>query len=235
MHIPAGGAAVAASLIVLSSLGVSSPSMAAAVDSPNVSETSPTIEGTPPVARSGVPYEYQFTVTGGEGVKIGAAGLPDWLDLDYSTGRIYGNPGLVTDGTKFTFSLIARDNTGYDRKTFTIPVDLWGPNRDGWNVTIDNQTTHDLRLNGGSWGWGLFHSPPVLPASTMITETRGRQSVFGGPANINFTYGWSDDLNVQLDVTSGFDGSVRATCSSAGLTCTVNQAVSGAPIKITLR
>jgi Putative Ig domain len=226
--------AVIAAVIVFTSLGVATPSVAAELTAP---ATGPTIEGTPPVARPGQPYEYQFTVTGGEGLKLGAASLPDWLDLDYTTGRVYGTaPAGDVHGNQYTFSIIARDNIGYDRETFTIPVDMWGPNHDGWNITIDNQT-------GTAFEWAymhsynIFHTPETIPARTTVTDTRGRQSWFGGPANLTLNYFEVDSQSrVHLSIESWDDGYIRATCNSgSGIVCAVDRAVSWEPIKVTIR
>lgn len=89
---------------------------------------------------------------------------PAWLNLDSATGRIWGTPSPTT-ANSFTFTLIVRDINDAQSKSVTIPLDRWGPNATGWNVTIDNRTSLPLSFEGFLYSWNIYHSPRSLRRS----------------------------------------------------------------------
>lgn len=203
----------------------------------------PGIAGAPPAVVS-AQYSHAFQLAGpGTTVRLVSGSLPPGLTL---------SPAGVVSGTftdsrppSHTFELVAENaHLTSEPQSFTIaPASKWGPNHDGWNITIDNQTTSDLE-----WWWlsstNIFQTPGTIHDGTTTTDTRGTQSWFGGPANLTLNYGLGELLDgtfnlkkgeVRLKITSWEDGRVEATCTTFQTTCTVEQAVSWLPIKIVIR
>jgi hypothetical protein len=175
-------------------------------------------------------------MTGGEGLHLRGADLPGWLKLDSYTGKVSGTP-VPTTADSDTFSLIARDANGYQRKTFTIPLDRWGVNVLGWNITLDNRSDYVLSKSG--YSRNIYYAPASIGPEKVETGIRGTMSWWGGPANLTLIYetGVHDGIVgvVDLRLTSYADGRVEATCDGGWkVDCTINQAVAGAPIKITV-
>jgi hypothetical protein len=71
-------------------------------------------------------------------------------------------------------------------------IDLWGPNYDGWEWELTNDSGHELEY------WSLpgdnVESCPARLPSGAKGRVKGKRSIQGGPANCNFTYRRPDAL-----------------------------------------
>jgi hypothetical protein len=103
------------------------------------------------------------------------------------------------------------DNTGAGtaRDQQALDVD-WGPNASGWNVTIKNETNIDWTHVDQLPTDNVYYAPDSIPAQTNTDGIRGRQSIEGGPANMQVNY--CDDPRegyvLVLWITSDNDGNV---------------------------
>ena len=98
-------------------LGLATP--AHANEEATSSTSLPTVSGELGTATIGSFYEYQFTMTG-DGTHLRAADLPPGMNIDSFTGKFSGTPANRSGA--YTFSLIARNADGFERKDFTLLV-----------------------------------------------------------------------------------------------------------------
>jgi hypothetical protein len=115
----------------------------------------------------------------------------------------------------------------------------WGPNHDGWNVTVINDAGLGLSLLRPDPTDNVYYAPPYIGPGGTTTGIRGRQSLFGGPANMNFVYNGGEAAvgEVLTRITSDFSGNVTATCRAGYpgwgyLACEVVTAEANKPIVV---
>jgi hypothetical protein len=108
----------------------------------------------------------------------------------------------------------------------------WGPNANGWNLTIVNNTPWDFSLRTPFVTDNVYYAPAHIPQNAADTIL-GRASVFGGPANMNVNYDASR-MPVFVHIQSNFSGDVEASCAtySTWLRCDVESAVSNQPVRM---
>lgn len=100
----------------------------------------------------GVPFTYQITATE-QPISFGTVGLPDWLTLDTTSGRISGTPPLIR-GT-FAVTVIATNQYGSTAAPLTIgaqTVVQWG---DGYDFDIAPAGTSNLVALSAALGANL--------------------------------------------------------------------------------
>ncbi len=114
--------------------------------------------------RQGNPVVFSLTASGAKPASFEVAGLPSWLHLDPSTGRLSGTAGPQGD---YSLDVTVTNKAGKARRTVTVKVgeqialtppmgwNSW--NSWGWNVTQDQVLTsakviaRDLRDHGWSY------------------------------------------------------------------------------------
>jgi hypothetical protein len=95
----------------------------------------------------------------------------------------------------------------------------WGPNSTGWNVTIINDSSRSWAYSSSAVN-NVSYAPPNIPSGTTDTGIRGKESLFGGPANMDIRYTWGgfgptdpyQYFHIYIRSTSG--GDVSVSCDS---------------------
>jgi hypothetical protein len=124
----------------------------------------------------------------------------------------------------------------------------WGPNADGWNVTIINDTddmlairpvwhvaitNHTLAHRPVLRTDNVSYAPAKIGPHSRATGIRGTASWSGGPANMSVGYyGLGTSDIIRISISANDDGDVEANCHHDGHTCDVTQAVSNEPIVV---
>jgi hypothetical protein len=95
--------------------------------------------------------------------------------------------------------------------------DFWGPNWNGWEFTVKNDTGRDLSFRGGS---NLSERDGVIPKGGT-GKVKGAHSIApGGPANCDFSYFAEKHADIwdsgAITIRSEEDGNVTCLPHSEG-------------------
>ena len=188
---------------------------------------------TPPVATSGSPYSYQFQANGTLPITFSATGLPNWAQLDPSTGTLSGTPTVdgafaftvtasygIPPNTTVDVSLIVAGGTAatFDiaaGTSFTIPEGNYTGGTTfnvgaGATVTIDSGTfTGGAIFNLGTGAVvNIIDSPSFSGTLTgggggTVQVGDGRLYVGNGGLTLNFAGSIFQWTSGQMDVGNG--------------------------------
>ncbi|MBV9322962.1 MAG: hypothetical protein JO352_04120 [Chloroflexi bacterium] len=104
----------------------------------------------------------------------------------------------------------------------------WGPNSNGWNITLINATPYtltyppDRRVLIPLFTDNVYYGPPSIAPGATETGIRGRESLFSGPANMRIEYSINNPTDkdlwgVLINVSASFSGDVSASTDINGV------------------
>lgn len=102
-----------------------------------------------------------------------------------------------------------------DTQSTSSTVD-WGPNVDGWNVTVTNSTMTDLEFVN-KHSWAVYTAPSTIDRRETTDQIRGDQSGLGGPADTQVIFrpeGEPESEHRYVKVFSKKSGEVNVECGA---------------------
>jgi hypothetical protein len=107
-------------------------------------------------------------------------------------------------------------------------------NQDGWEVQVVNQSNVDLAADPPGATDNVARMSPTLQASTTAS-VKGKESIFGGSANMNFGYIRSgfQSAGFEVEIRDSRQG-LWVYCSHANVSCTVTKKERNQPILVVI-
>jgi hypothetical protein len=117
----------------------------------------------------------------------------------------------------------ARAGDRYTQPPQATSGGAYGVNQDGWEVQVVNQSNVDLAADPPGATDNVASMSPTLQAGTTAS-VKGRESIFGGPANMNFAYlrGGFQSAGFEVVIRDSRLG-LSVYCDHTNVSCTVTR------------